>query len=37
MLYLLLLLDRAGELGDRGTLKRKGRGECYGYSEVFVW
>jgi hypothetical protein len=26
--------DRAGQLGKRGSLKREGRGECYGYSEV---
>jgi hypothetical protein len=34
----LLLLDRAGaNRGISGTLKREGRGECRGYSEVSMW
>jgi hypothetical protein len=26
--------DRAGQLGERGSLRREGRRECCGYSEV---
>jgi hypothetical protein len=26
--------DWAGQIGERGSLGREGRGECYGYSEV---
>jgi hypothetical protein len=26
--------DRAGQLGEKGSLGREGRGECYGYSKV---
>jgi hypothetical protein len=29
--------DRAGQLGERGSLGKEGRGEGRGYSEVLRW
>jgi hypothetical protein len=33
-MFLYCGCDRAGQLGERGSLGREGRGECCGYSEV---
>jgi hypothetical protein len=33
-MFLYCGCDRAGQLGERGSLGREGRGECCGNSEV---
>jgi hypothetical protein len=33
-MFLYCGCDRAGQLGERGSLEREGRGECCGNSEV---
>jgi hypothetical protein len=34
-MFLYCGCDRVGQLGERGSLRREGRGECCGYSEVW--
>jgi hypothetical protein len=36
-MFLYCVCDRAGQLGERGSLRREGRGEGCGYSEVPRW
>jgi hypothetical protein len=36
-LYLCLLVDRAGQIGKSGALRRDGSGEGCHYSEVLRW